>query len=283
MLSQEKGTISGSEYFHLEPAEDAKNLLYYVTACGVYFCEYGYRIDREDYGNYMLLYVDKGNLVIMSEGRTYLVQQGQVAFFNCHIPHSYYAKGYVQFSWIHFDGANTKDFFDAYIKNEKGIIFSSSQTEHIQKSLNKIISKYKNNLDVREVDNSKIIYDCICGMLFDEEDSNVSDNTGLRVTGLAKEYIRKNFEHELSLNNLAEHVGLSQCHFSRVFKQETGYSPYEYTILVRMNKAKHLLGTTNKTVKEIAFEVGYQSESNFCNAFTSKIGISPKKFRKYQL
>lgn len=283
MLTQEKGTISGSEEFQLEPTEEARNLLYYVTACGVFFCEYGYRIDREDYGNYMILYVTKGNLVVMSEGKTYLIQHGQAAFLNCHKPHTYYAKGYVSFSWIHFDGSNTKEFYDAYIKKEKGILFSNSQTKHIQKSLNAIISKYRNNLDVSEVDNSKIIYDCICGLLFDSEDSNANDTTGMRITGLAKEYIRKNSEQDLSLNSLAEHVGLSQCHFSRVFKQETGYSPYEYIILVRMNKAKHLLGTTNKTVKEIAFEVGYQSESNFCNAFTSKNGISPKKFRKYQL
>lgn len=283
MLSQEKGTISGSEYFHLEPSEDAKKLLYYVTSCGVYFCEYGYRIDREDYGNYMILYVDKGNLVVISEGRTYLIQQGQAAFLNCHIPHTYYAKGYVSFSWIHFDGANAAEFYNAYVEKEKGILFSSTQTAHIQKSLYAIISKYRNHLEISEVDNSKIIYDCICGLIFDSEDNNEEDTAGMRITSLAKEYIRKNFEQGLTLNSLAEYVGLSQCHFSRVFKQETGYSPYEYIILVRMNKAKHLLGTTNKTVKEIAFEVGYQSESNFCNAFTSKIGISPKKYRKYQL
>ena len=80
MLVQDKGVISGSEEFHLEPSPMAEKLLYYVTDCGIYFCEYGYRVERENYGNYMLLYVTKGVLAVSTEGTTYLVQEGQVAF-----------------------------------------------------------------------------------------------------------------------------------------------------------------------------------------------------------
>ncbi len=47
-----------------------------------------------------------------------------------------------------------------------------------------------------------------------------------------------------------------------------------------MNQAKLLLITTNKSVSDIAFEVGYSSGASFTNVFTDKIGCSPKQFRK---
>ena len=95
---------------------------------------------------------------------------------------------------------------------------------------------------------------------------------------LAQEYIRQNIKEDLTLEKIAEYVHLSSSHFSRIFKKETGYSPYEYILLVRINKAKHLLRTTRKSVKEIAFAVGYRSESNFCNSFTQRVGVSPADF-----
>lgn len=283
MLVQEKGTISGSEDFHPKPSQVAEKLLYYVTGCGVYFCEYGYRIEREDYGNYMLLYVSKGVLAVSTEGKTYLVQEGQAAFLNCHRHHTYYAKGFVSFFWIHFEGVNTAGFYEEFAQRRNGIVFEEVLTQSIRKNIFSIISYYKNDLEIKEVEHSKILYDCLCILTFSHGEEKESKSESTKAVDRAKEYVRLNMDRNISLDTVAEFVGLSSCHFSRLFKKETSYSPYEYIILVRLNKAKHLLNTTEKTIKEIAYEVGYHSESNFCNAFTSKIGISPMNFRKYKL
>jgi AraC-like DNA-binding protein len=283
MLVQEKGTISGSEDFHPCPSDIAKKLLYYVVGCGVYFCEYGYRIEREDYGNYMLLHVTKGVLAVSTEDKTYLVKEGQVAFLNCHKYHTYYAKGFVSFLWIHLEGVNISDFYEEFCQRRDGIVLEGGIAKCIQKNMFGIISCYRNDLEIMEVEHSRLLYECLCYLTFAGEDEVSEESERNLVVETAKEYIRQNMEQNLSLNVVAGVVGLSPCHFSRVFKKETSYSPYEYVILVRLNKAKHLLNTTQKTIKEIAYEVGYGSESNFCNAFTAKIGISPMNFRKFKL
>lgn len=71
--------------------------------------------------------------------------------------------------------------------------------------------------------------------------------------------------------------------FFRLFQQEVQRSPHEYVILTRMNHAKYLLKTTSKPIKAIAREVGYRTESSFTNAFTEKVGISPRRFREVPL
>lgn len=96
-------------------------------------------------------------------------------------------------------------------------------------------------------------------------------------------FMREEYMNPISLTDVAAHVNMSQYHFSRLFKRDCGYSPHEYLILTRLNRAKHLLKTTELPVKIIARKVGYQNVSSFTNAFTERVGISPTLFRKYSL
>ena len=85
----------------------------------------------------------------------------------------------------------------------------------------------------------------------------------------------------LSVQDIAAAVNLSASHFSRQFKARTGYSPYEYIVLRRIDKAKYLLTSTRQTVGEVAFATGYNSEENFIHSFQKHVGIPPGLFRKY--
>ena len=82
---------------------------------------------------------------------------------------------------------------------------------------------------------------------------------------------------------VADHVGMSESHFSRRFRKVMNSSPKEYIIRKRLNEAKRLLKTTPLTIKEIAFYVGFNSESHFINTFTAQNGLSPKRFREFPL
>ncbi len=92
-------------------------------------------------------------------------------------------------------------------------------------------------------------------------------------------YVEQNIDKKITLEDLAEFVGYSVYHFSRLFKREVGLPPYEYIIRFRLDLAKHFLITTQKNVKDIAKECGYQNEINFYNIFKKNVGMSPKQFR----
>lgn len=79
---------------------------------------------------------------------------------------------------------------------------------------------------------------------------------------------------------MTEKMNISKYHFIRVFKRQMGVTPYEYLTEYRINMAKILLRTTYKSVFEIAFDVGYNSKSNFIAKFHSMTGVTPSQYRK---
>ncbi|MDR1482033.1 MAG: response regulator [Synergistaceae bacterium] len=94
------------------------------------------------------------------------------------------------------------------------------------------------------------------------------------------EYIREHFaEGNVSLNTVAEFVGLSPNHFSTVFSQETGETFIECLTRVRLRNAEELLKTTSIRSWEIAYRVGYNDPHYFSYVFKKNIGLSPSEYR----
>lgn len=96
----------------------------------------------------------------------------------------------------------------------------------------------------------------------------------------AIEYIHENLEKNLTLAEIATVVGMSMYHFSRMFKQSTGFSPHQYVMNCRIEKAKNLLTRTEEAIDQIFQQVGFQSQSHFTNVFRKLIGITPNAYRK---
>jgi AraC family transcriptional regulator len=84
----------------------------------------------------------------------------------------------------------------------------------------------------------------------------------------------------ISVEGMAREAGLSPFHFSRLFKQTTGFTPSHYVSRERMEKARGLLRETDQSVIEIALEVGYASPGHFAKAFRRETGMTPVEFRR---
>ncbi|MBR8839560.1 MAG: helix-turn-helix transcriptional regulator [Stigonema ocellatum SAG 48.90 = DSM 106950] len=96
----------------------------------------------------------------------------------------------------------------------------------------------------------------------------------------AIEYINDNLEKDLTLAEVAAVVGMSMYHFSRLFKQSTRFSPHQYVLNCRIEKAKRLLARTEEAIDQISQQVGFQNQSHFTNVFRKLMGTTPKAYRK---
>ena len=92
-------------------------------------------------------------------------------------------------------------------------------------------------------------------------------------------YIDKNYAEIDSLQEVAEKFFISNSHFSRAFKEYSGYSPIQYLMNIRIYKSQELLLNTNMRVNEISNMVGYKDNNNFIKQFKAKLGLTPNSYR----
>jgi AraC family transcriptional regulator len=85
---------------------------------------------------------------------------------------------------------------------------------------------------------------------------------------------------DFHLGRLAEIAGMSEYHFSRLFKKAAGHSPSQFFIRLRMARARQLLVETDQSVIDIGLEVGYGSPSHFSQVFKREVGVTPTQYRR---
>jgi AraC-like DNA-binding protein/ligand-binding sensor protein len=106
-----------------------------------------------------------------------------------------------------------------------------------------------------------------------------SQNVELPLVIKAREYIEKHKTEELSLADVAKAAGSSVFHFCKVFHKATGLKFTDYVTRVRLEDARNKLLNPNLRVSEIAYDVGFQSLTQFNRTFKRVFGQSPTKFR----
>lgn len=95
-----------------------------------------------------------------------------------------------------------------------------------------------------------------------------------------KEYIAENYIQPLRLDDIAAHVHLNASYLSSLFKKETGSSITNYLTMFRLETSKKLLKSTDQTVAEISYAVGFLDAKYFTKLFSKEVGISPTQYRR---
>lgn len=105
------------------------------------------------------------------------------------------------------------------------------------------------------------------------------DHTRVDLINLARLRIRESLEADLTIQQVAEELGVSYSNFRKLFKEFTGISPALYQQDLRLQRAKELLATTTLSIKEIAYRLRFESPDYFSSKFKIKTGKKPSEFR----
>lgn len=278
-LLKEQGVLPGSEIYAHTKGDINTELHQYITGLGQYACEYGYRVERHYYEYLLICSISQGTLYLEYEGHVYVAKEGEVLFFDCQKPQVYWAgKSGVSFLWIHFDGTLARKIWNE-LYSIYGVRFNNKNCKQVNEIMSFIFSSFRNDqVPPRHVLSSKL-YDMMCRLYSADFDDNLASTD--QVTLLAIEYMKLCMAKKISISDIADSAHMSKYHFSRIFKANTGYSPYDYLLNLRLDLAKHLLTTTKKTIYEISTAIGYNTEMGFIMTFSEKVGISPGKYRKF--
>ena len=278
MLSTEQGVIHGSEYYIYTPSSQATAMFLYPISTGYFRYLPGYCLRRSSYDSFLIMYMRKGSCEIESGGRTYHAKADQIVLLDCYKPHCYYTTTGWDAEWLHFDGSNARNYFEAILDNGIPVI-GLHDTYRFEKYLHKIYSSFKEHLSIKEALLNNYIVNILTELLIGR-DLEHSVNVSASIIEDTVAYINEHLTDPLTLEELASQASLSTFYFSRLFKKETGFTPHGYVITARVNIAKFLLKSSNSTIKEICFGTGFTSESSFCTTFKKVTGSTPSEYRE---
>lgn len=279
MKSVDPGILPQSECFTFQPSDFAKEALMYVTWCGHYFCTDQYYMKRDTYPYLLMIFVRRGKMDVRYHGVSHVAEKGDVILMDCMHPHYYHAQNDLEFVYLHFDGGSSHAIVNYLVDNNNNSpIFRQKNNIEIGKMLYDRVQLCGRN-SVRNALHDSYWIDTLLHKLSVETIPQIQEDSPI---DLAICYIREHVGEPISLDDLARLTNFSSCYLSHAFKKQTGYSPSEYVINTRLERAQILLTYSHKLVNEIAFDVGYNSASSFTNVFIRKIGCTPKEYRKMQ-
>lgn len=231
---------------------------------------------------YQINYITEGSGIIETRLGTFPVIPGTIIVIKQGEWHRYkptkeigWKEHYVGFQGIYADHIFSTGFY----KETKPVIQIGFQDE--------ILKAFYNIFDI--VRDEKSAYQQVAsGMLIQLLGSIISSVKNKDFEGKdierkirkARIYFREHLDKNIDVEKLADELNIGYSYFRRMFKKFTGISPVQYHLMLRLQRAKDLLVSTEMSVKEIALSLGFQSIFYFTRIFKKKMGMPPTEFRK---
>jgi AraC-like DNA-binding protein len=207
-------------------------------------------------------------------GQGFLICPQQITSYSADEQHPW------EYIWLEFDGARVREALElAGLKEDAPVYRSSSRemTAQLLDEMNYIVS----HSDASSLNLIGHLY-LFLDLLTQSSASRQVLSSGSLRDFYAKEalsFIEKNFQNDISVEDIAANCKLNRTYFSVIFKDSLGQSPQEFLIRYRMSKAEQLLKLTKLSIGDIGNAVGYPNQLHFSRAFKTVFGVSPRAWR----
>ncbi len=126
------------------------------------------------------------------------------------------------------------------------------------------------------------VVNLLIGLMYSLERNNElnSNHKHVDMVNHARRRIRESLEADLTIQQIAKEMNVSYSNFRKLFKEFTGVSPALYQQDLRLQRAKELLTTTDLSIKQIAYQLRFESPDYFSSKFKIKTGMKPSDFRE---
>lgn len=279
MKSTEHGVLEISDLYFFSPSQIAKKLHFYPVSAGHFFCVKGYHLIRSSYDSLLVTHIIRGSFTYVKDGKHSTAYAGETVILDCYREHEYYTNDSFESIWVHFSGSNCLNLYHE-IERTAGNTVQCRDPQLTEEILFRVFDAIRGAKSMTEPNLSLELYKLLLELMTPDTPSEKQTRRYDALIQEAKDYVSAHLSECLRVKELADRVYMSSTHFSRIFKQKTGLSPYEFILISRLNRAKELLHQTDMSIAQIAYAAGFNSESNFIHAFAQNTGITPNKFRK---
>ncbi|HEY5585884.1 MAG TPA: AraC family transcriptional regulator [Ruminiclostridium sp.] len=265
------------------PSIQAQRLPFYIHGCGHFYANESYFTEREGLDNYLLIHSISGRGYLKYNDINYNLEPNQSVIFYCGNPHLYRTASQTpwEFKWIHFGGCAVEEYYNI-INGDSLKVVSSGDDLQITENLDSIYRTISQDSILTDIKVCSVMTRLLTEIAVSKQSTLNNRNYNQHKSEIDRvlSFIQKNYNEKISTDDLAALVLISKYHFLRLFKTSIGISPYEYLINYRINVSKSLLKTTNNSVTEISFLVGFNDVNNFIRYFKRLVGTTPNCYRK---
>lgn len=261
------------------PSSFARTSLLFLQETGSLRATKAHTSARENLSSFLFFIVLEGSGELIYEGISYELTEGSCVFIDCEKAYSHSTSTNLwSLKWCHFNGPEMKGIYDKYKARGGKPVFLS--TLDYSSLLDSLYSTASSDSYVRDMKINSILSNLLTLLMED------SWNPGEALADKQKEirkvrlYLEENYSSKLSLDDLSTLFYIDKFYLCEQFKEQYGVSVMDYLISVRITEAKKLIRFTDKTLDDIADEVGINGAAYFSRLFKKVEGVSPSEFRK---
>ncbi|MDJ0600636.1 MAG: AraC family transcriptional regulator [Crocosphaera sp.] len=181
--------------------------------------------------------------------------------------------------------------FAKFAQTELGILLSTQQLKDLPQFLDEDITQSGIQLleALQSEMGSQVMFESFARIFLTKlilkyglqtEEYNFSKSFTAQQYKQVLDYIAINYGNNILLEDMVTQADLSPSHFSRLFKQTIGQSPYQFLMSYRIEQAKKMLDNPNALMIDIAMDCGFSDQAHFSRVFKKIEGVTPKKYRK---
>lgn len=181
--------------------------------------------------------------------------------------------------WIGFDGDVPRRLSKLQIISPKSPLFSPGLGGSVQELFTKAIEVMEQETLGYHQILAGIAFELLTRLHAQDRVSKLAESPGGAVVTTVRNLIEQRLHEQIDWDELAQDLQVSYSTLRQAFQRHTGFSPYQYQLQLRLDKAKMLLNTSPLPVKEIARQIGFDCPYHFSSFFKRKIGLSPAAWR----
>ncbi len=251
-----------------------------VVCGGCEHCWPNYRIDRSDFPFYSIEFVARGKGTVILQDEEYKLYAGRVFSYGPGISHVIASEAddpLVKY-FVDFIGPDAPRMLRKF-KLAPGCAIQVASPEVILQIFENLIRNGQTDSPYTLLLCKAILEQLILKIAETSIFEHPRTKTSFYTYQNSREVIEKNFLTLHSLDQIAEECNIDSAYLCRLFKRFGNRSPYQYLMRMKMNLAAQKLQSTNSSVKEIAFELGFNDPFHFSRVFKRIFGIPPSAFK----
>ncbi len=228
---------------------------------------------------YQIIYITKGSGTFESKGKSYQVTPGTILFLFPGVQHSYrpdFKVGWNEY-WVGCIGKFPDDLVMNGVISPDRPVFHIGLHDTILSTYQELFERVRLQRPGFQLRLGASIMMLIADILGYSRQSVQHNHTG-KFIEKAKFIFAENLRGNIEIEGISDKLGISASHLTNIFKSYTGMTPYQYYLHMKINKAKELLETGELSIKEIAYELSFESQYYFSRLFKKKTGYPPSQW-----